>query len=219
MPRTRAELKEALTGLAYQFVMLEESVSRVLSMVRLANSPQNNPKAGREGADTWDDEQGRQIISRTPAVTTSGDSIIAYLSQPQLPSKASLFGPQSLMEYRAYLEWALLLARKLNEVLSRTDSRFDDDVLAHEFIGEPTYKLAALDDAVLTRIDKLVAHQTYPRDALDKHWPIPHVQTWAEGWLALFTSDLREADDELCDTFATALAKYRDESKQWLTLL
>ena len=80
-------------------------------------------------------------------------------------------------EQRAYVELALLLARKVSDVVS-SKAKLDTDVDLADFV--PDAALADLDvveEGLLVRINQLAAHQTFKGGSLD--WPIAEIGDWA----------------------------------------
>ncbi len=110
-------------------------------------------------------------------------------------------------EQRAYVELALLLARKVSDVVS-SKATYDTDVNLANFV--PNAALADLDVVevgLLRRINQLAAHQTFEGGSLD--WPIAEIGDWARDRRQEVTAKL--AGTSYGDAFEGALDLIRNE--------
>lgn len=110
--RAEDDIRAAIGGLAYHFVMFEEVVRRVGVLER----------RHRAAPTTSADETIFELSS-----TTSG-----YM-RPAIRSTRPGKILNDLTEYRTYVELSLLLARKVNDVVSPKPDRREDDVILSDF--------------------------------------------------------------------------------------
>ena len=116
------QIEKAAADLGYQFAMLEETTDRVAREVE---------QAGRMK------QQARRLSEKPNVATTTSSTMVSDWYNLPDPSERP-----SLTAFRSYLEWALLLARKLSLVVSHTQpGPSGDDVLVCHLVGEPNYKL------------------------------------------------------------------------------
>ena len=154
----------AAEGLAYHFAMLDE-VARRVRVLEEEHRPEPEPemRVAREFS-YWGD-----LTS-----TTSG-----FQAKPRL-LLAGVYTSEELRditEYRTYVEAALLLARKVSDVVSPRLSGRKTDVRLSDFPGAVLPNLDEVETGLIERIDKLAAHQTYYRGS--KGWPIADIRLWA----------------------------------------
>ena len=129
-----------------------------------------------------------------PAIATATTSAIATsFSTSAPPSPWQSASPLPLSAHRAYVEWALVLARKLSQALARKASESDDpsDILACHLMDNPEYRLPGLDSDLIRRINKRPIHLAYFDD--------PDKGKWRIGAIA---RQLREAVDRLVEDLA-----------------
>jgi hypothetical protein len=178
----------AVSGLAYNFVMLGEALHRIRIMLAGHDANRSEPPfvLGSDGI----------LYSREPVYSTGSDAFVARVESYPLNSPVEV--PASLTEYRAYFEWALTLARKLSEVVSAKPKMYPTDVRASDLIGDPAYHLPTLPKEVITRIDQAVAHQTYIRHD-GPGWGIPEITVWREETLGRLVDDFRKTRPDVAN--------------------
>jgi hypothetical protein len=192
--RAEDDIRVAVAGLAYHFVMLEEVVRRV-SILELKHRA---PPATE--ATTGPD----QVIFELSSTTFGYGRPRAEIRKAHLEKTLD-----DLTEYRTYLELSLLLARKVNDVVSPKTDRREDDVALSDFTGSNLTSLDTVEDGLLRRINKLAAHQTYY--AGSKEWPIADIGRWAAKRRAEVGDLLTRNDPDLALVFESSLVEYGDE--------
>jgi hypothetical protein len=203
-------LDEALSGLAYGFIMLGEVIRRINILLR-GHEKKAESHLQPQVATTPD--RGSVYVDQ-PFYSTRGDAFVArvegYVRPPDMPVEV----PQpSLTEYRAYFEWALSLARKLSDVMSSKESPYTTDVRSSDIVGDPHYRLSPLPERIRNRIDQAVAHHTYW--IRDGGWGISEIEVWRKMTLDQFTNDLRVRQPELARIFDEHLTRFRDEVTEY----
>jgi hypothetical protein len=140
------------------------------------------------------------------AMTTSSTMMSSWTIFPSAEASADL------LEYRSYVELALVLARLLSDVLSRTNSQHDDDILACRLVGDTEFAVRGLDEALRNRINKGSAvHLVNFQDPEHRQWRLPEISAWATGAVERFSVKLGEAEPELARWFDDEISRFRAE--------
>ena len=185
-----AEIDRALDVTAYTFVMLSAMADRALKM-----------------AERWADMKGpvghrnRSNLDQN-MLTTSSTEAYEFLLQE----------PESLLEYRAYLELTLIVARNLNDVVCPPNKPRGDDILAQHLVGVDGYTLPGLPggETLRTRINKGSSlHLVNFEDG--GQWGIREIRDWAASTLVELKADMTAEEPERAEFFERALVKYRAE--------
>ncbi len=184
----KAEINRAIKVTAYTFVMLSAMADRALEMAeRWANM---KGPAGHEDRTNFDQNM----------LTTSSTEAHGFLIRE----------PQSLLEYRAYVELTLILARNLSDLVCPPNEPRRDDVVAWHLVGVDGYTLPGLDESLRRRINKgsslhLVCFEDSGR------WGISDIRDWAATTLEQFTADMNTEAPKRAEVFARTLLKYQSE--------
>lgn len=190
---TEAEKRAALSSLAYRSVLLTAATTRAVTM-----------------AQKWA-ERKRRHEGVVHSVVDTG----YFTTSSTMASSWSIFSPEErrdLLEYRAYVELALVLARLLSDVVSRTESRYSDDVLAGELVGNSEFTLAGLPDSLRRRINKgSAAHLVNYADPDGREWQLPQISEWATRTIAEFERELATAAPALAEWFAEEKRRFEAE--------
>jgi hypothetical protein len=210
MTRTRRELELALSNVAYQFVMLQDALSRVQTMLHLVDLSKKAKSLVREIGTKGEDSCGTVLIGYMPATTTTNDPLIAFGIDPA-PTRLTVIAAPPLTAFRAYVQSVLILASRLSDVFESTHNNSIHELLANDLMGRSSCASAPLPHQLWARIDGLLAHQTYFEDAEAEDWPIPEIRNWTSGTFYQFISHLRASDSDLCDKFEAALSRHRQE--------
>jgi hypothetical protein len=206
----RRELELGLSNVAYQFVMVQDALSRVDTMLHLFNlSKTAIGIVGEDGAE-GDDSCGRVLISYMRATTTTTDPLIAFGIDPA-PTRLTALAPPPLNAFRAYVQSVLIHASKLSEVFETPQNRSDHQILANAFTSRFPHLMAPLPKELVAHIDRLIAHRTYFEDSESEDWPLPRIRSWTSKTVDQLISYLRTVDEDLCDKFETALTRHREE--------
>ena len=166
-------------------------------------------------ASDWADEKRRRegvehSVVDDGAFTTSSTMVSSFHIWPSEPDS------RDLLEYRAYVELALVLARLLSDVMARTESNWTDDVLACDLVGEPSFKLEGLGEPLRTRINKGSAvHLATYEDPEDRQWRLPEIAEWADATMSQFEVKLAETEPERSAWYSSEVAKFREEMSVW----
>lgn len=191
---TEDEARVALSSLAYRSVLLAAVSKRAVAL-----------------ASEWAEQKRRKedvawSVLDEGALTTSSTMVTGF---NVWPSEAE--SPR-LLEYRAYVELALILARQLSDVMARAESRWTDDVLGCDLVEDPSFTLPGVDEGLRTRINKgSAAHLVVYNDPEGRRWRIPAIAEWAAGTMTQFEAKLRDAKPERADWYSAELEKYRAE--------
>jgi hypothetical protein len=183
-----AEISRALNVTAYTFVMLSAMADRALKM-----------------AERWADMKGpvghrnRSNFDQN-MLTTSSTEVHLFLRQE----------PESLLEYRAYLELTLILARNLSDVVCPPHEPRDDDIVAWHLVGVDGYALPGLGEPLRTRINKGSSlHLVRFEDS--RQWGISEIRDWAAATLVQLKADMTAEEPERAEIFEQAIVRYRAE--------
>ena len=175
----------ALSSLAYSSVMLGAVLDLAFAMAT-------------EWADAKRRIEGIQetVVDDGAATTSSTMLTTSYYGRSRAEGR-------SLLEYRAYVELGLVLARQLSDVVSRTDSGFRDDVLACDLVGDPGFRLSGLPEGLRTRISKgSSVHLVHYEDPDGRVWPIASISDWAVETMTQFEARLAETKPESAAWYA-----------------
>jgi hypothetical protein len=182
------EIARALNVTAYTFVMLSATANRALKM-----------------AERWADMKGpvghgHRINFDQNMLTTSSTEAHYFLRQE----------PKSLLEYRAYVELTLILARNLSDVVCPPNEPRGDDIVAWHLVGVDGYTLPGLGEPLRTRINKGSSlHLVRFEDS--RQWGISEIRDWAATTLVQLKADMTAEKPERAEIFQRAIAKYRAE--------
>jgi hypothetical protein len=156
-------------------------------------------------AERWADKKGpvgheHRINFDQNLLTTSSTEAHEFLLQE----------PESLLEYRAYVELTLILARNLNDVVCPPNELRRDDIVARHLVGVDGYTLPGLGEPLRTRINKGSSlHLVRFEDS--RQWGISEIRDWAATTLVQLKADMTAEKPERAEIFQRAIAKYRAE--------
>ena len=204
-------IDEALSGIAYGFVMLGEALRRVHILL---HGHEDRSKCPKLDVATTTMPEREMVHTDQPAYTASGDTFLTrverHVRRPDMPVEI----PQpSLTEYRAYFEWSLSLGRKLSDVMSSKRSAYTTDVRSSDIVGDRNYRLAPLPRTIRDRMDQAVAHQTYW--IREGGWGLAEIEEWRKETLAQFAEDLRLRQPALGSSFDEYVVQFRGEITEY----
>lgn len=207
---TDTELDEAFSGLAYNFVMLGEAIRRVNVLLGGYEEKSSTPEIRSEIVELPD---GGSAFGDRPVYSTASEPFVSRVEHYVRPEGMPVEIPQpSLTEYRSYVEWTLILARRLSDVVSSKKMR-KTDVAASDLLDDPQFRLDALPKPILDRIDKAVAHQTYFSHGPE--WDIPEIDEWRKRIFDELVGHLRLRQFERALVFEAYVGQYQKEIDEY----